>query len=172
MIPSQGAEIPQAAGCSLPPTARQKKPPQHAGHRGGAVSQQRACPSRRRSPQGADEEGRAGARRSERSRGSPSGGAPRRENRMLTAGAVCRVSLGAWHCASCPCDRLASARWPRLRGTGTQGRQGSRAQLWKQPGRSDTRTRVTAVTCSEMAEWGDRCAVMSSRTDRWMTVTG
>ena len=44
LIPSQGAEIPQAAGCSLPPTAPQKKPPQHAGHGGAAVSQQRACP--------------------------------------------------------------------------------------------------------------------------------
>ena len=61
-----------------------------------------------------------------------------------------KVSLSAWHCASCPCDWLANDRWSRLRGTGTHSRQGSREQLWKQPSRSDARTRVTAVTCSEM----------------------
>ena len=55
LIPSQGAEIPQAAGCSLPPTAPQKKPPQHAGHGGwGGLCHSRepvhqaAQPTRRR----------------------------------------------------------------------------------------------------------------------------
>ena len=126
LIPSQGTKIPQAAGCSLPPSLLPKKSHRSMQATGGwAVSHQRACLTRQHSAvtASADHTVQTGTQ-VRKKQGSPSGRAPQKGGQNADSG--CHLS----RCLSVPgtVSHVPVTGWQMTdgRGSETQGHRPGR----------------------------------------------